>query len=82
VPITLRDIPEDMPPVKAREHMRTHVYLNVGVTDRNSDGVGNPRAGYRKWVTREEWYSATDEERAAAIQEVCATVAKRSGVRP
>ncbi|WP_329544674.1 hypothetical protein OG548_08125 [Streptomyces sp. NBC_01356] len=78
----LREIPEFKLSAEARDHMRSHVYVNVSVTDRNPDGKGYRQAGYRTWVTRDEWYSATDAEREAAIQAVCASVAKISANRP
>ncbi|MGW0930680.1 hypothetical protein [Streptomyces sp. NPDC002644] len=76
--IVLRDIPDFDLPQESVEHRRAHVYLEVGVTVRNSDDVGYTKTVHRKWVSREEWFSATDSEREAAIQEGCAYVAKNS----
>lgn len=75
--MNFKDIPAFDIPADARDHMRTHVYVNVSVTERNPDDYGYRRVGCRKWVTREEWYSATDAERESAIQSVAESVAAK-----
>lgn len=80
--ITLKEVREDAPRAEALEHMRTHVYLNIGVTDRHPDDTYYIRAGHRLFTDRETWYSGTDEERAEAISEAVNSVARNMRERP
>lgn len=76
---TLRPVPEEKIPDIARERMRTHVYVNINVTDRNPDDHGYRTIGYRTFTDRETWYGASDIERTAAIAQAIKHVAERSG---
>lgn len=60
--ITLKDIPEDLPPALARDHMRTHVYLSMSATGRIGIDSGYQRIGYRQFVERDAWYGASAEQ--------------------
>lgn len=79
--LRLRDVPDTKVSAEAREHMRTHVYVNIMVTDRNPDR-GYRAVGYRVWASRADWYSATDTERSAAIQDAANSLAHLSAKPP
>lgn len=76
--ITLRDVPGGLLTDEARDHMRMHVYVNISATDRNPTGHHYRRAGYRKFVERDVWFGASDEQRAAALLEAANSVAQSS----
>jgi hypothetical protein len=76
--ITLKDVPEDLLQGDTKEHMRTHVYVNVSATEWNPDGRRYRRAGYRKCVERDAWFSASDAQRTAALVEAGNYVAQSS----
>lgn len=79
---TLRSIPEESIPERAREHMNTHVYVNITVTDRNANDRGYRAVGYRVFADREAWYGASDAEREAAISKAVKYAAKHGGNPP
>ncbi|MGW9280728.1 hypothetical protein ACWGSA_00860 [Streptomyces diastaticus] len=76
MPLTLREVPDHKIPAEARDHMRTHVYVRITVTDRKADDTCYMAYGYRVFAEREAWYSASDTERESAIQKAAAHVAK------
>ncbi|MET7939701.1 hypothetical protein [Streptomyces sp. NPDC005302] len=80
--LVLRPVPADKIHARARERMRTHVFVKVCATDRNPDDKGYRLVGYYLFATREAWYGASDEERERAVNVAVKVVATEGGVRP